>query len=116
VVWSPPVGDCALLPIVEPAEGGDELCSVAPPEVSALPDGGMVADLDASGDVVFAVGGLVGGDEFSVAMAGVYVVRAWCVIQRYEVINCAVLNSLKRRIEFFPSLNLCARSTVCLSG
>jgi hypothetical protein len=48
------------LPIVEPADGGDELCSLAPPEVSALPDGGMVADLDASGDVVFAVGGLVG--------------------------------------------------------
>ena len=58
------------LPIVEPAEGGDELCSVAPPEVSALPDGGTVADLDASGDVVFAVGGWVGGDEFSVAIAG----------------------------------------------
>jgi hypothetical protein len=31
----------------------------------------MVADLDASGDVVFAVGGFVGCDELSVAMAGV---------------------------------------------
>jgi hypothetical protein len=61
VVW-PTLGElCApILPIVEPADGGDELCSLAPPEVSALPDGGMVADLDASGDVVFAVGGLVG--------------------------------------------------------
>ena len=38
--------------------------------MSALPDGGTVADLDASGDVVFAVGGWVGGDEFSVAIAG----------------------------------------------
>jgi hypothetical protein len=28
--------------------------------VSALPDGGMVADLDASGDVVLAVGGFAG--------------------------------------------------------
>ena len=56
-----PLGElCApILPIVEPADGGDELCSLAPPEVSALPDGGMVADLDASGDVVFAVGGCV---------------------------------------------------------
>jgi hypothetical protein len=48
------------LPIVEPADWGDELCSLAPPEVSALPDCGIVADLDASGDVVLAVGGLVG--------------------------------------------------------
>jgi hypothetical protein len=46
------------LPIVEPADGGDELCSAAPPEVSALPDSGLVADLDASGDVVLAAGGL----------------------------------------------------------
>ena len=38
--------------------------------MSALPDGGTVADLDASGDTVFAVGGWVGGDEFSVARAG----------------------------------------------
>jgi hypothetical protein len=51
---SPPI-----LSIVEPADGGDELCSAAPPEVSALPDGGTVADLDASGDVVLAVGGCV---------------------------------------------------------
>jgi len=56
VGWTPPLG-CALLPIVEPAEGGDELCSVAPPDVSALPDGGIVADLDTSGEVVLAVGG-----------------------------------------------------------
>jgi len=60
-----------ILLLVDPAEGGDELCSVAPPEVSALPDGGMVADLDASGGTVFAVGGLVGGNESSVAIAGV---------------------------------------------
>ena len=58
-----------ILLLVDPAEGGDELCSVAPPEVSALPDGGMVADLDASGGTVFAVGGLVGGNESSVAVA-----------------------------------------------
>jgi hypothetical protein len=45
--------------MVEPADGGDELCSVAPPEVSAFPDGGTVADLDDSGDVVLAVGGCV---------------------------------------------------------
>jgi hypothetical protein len=57
------------LPIVDPA-GGDELCSVAPPEVSGLPDGGTVADLDASGDTVFAVGG-VDGDEVSAAKTGV---------------------------------------------
>ena len=61
LVW-PLLGElCApILPIVEPADGGDELCSLAPPEVSALPDGGTVADLDASGDVVLVVGGLVG--------------------------------------------------------
>src|SRR5215831_6503094 len=46
--------------MVEPDDGGEELCSLAPPEVSALPDGGTVADLDASGDVVLVVGGLVG--------------------------------------------------------
>jgi len=55
------------LPIVEPADGGDELCSVAPPEVSALPDGGTVAALEASGDVVLAVGGRV---DVSAAKAG----------------------------------------------
>ena len=33
---------------------------MAPPEVSALPDGGTVADLEASGDVVLAVGGFAG--------------------------------------------------------
>jgi hypothetical protein len=60
VVWAPLGELCVpILPIVEPAEGGDELCSVAPPEVSALPDGGVVADLDASGDAVLAVGGCV---------------------------------------------------------
>jgi hypothetical protein len=48
-----------ILPIVDPADGGDELCSVAPPEVSALPDGGTVADLDASGGTLFSVGGVV---------------------------------------------------------
>jgi hypothetical protein len=48
------------LPTVDPDDGGDELCSLAPPEVSALPEGGIVADLDASGDVVLAVGGFVG--------------------------------------------------------
>jgi hypothetical protein len=46
--------------MVEPDDGGEELCSLAPPEVSALPDGGTVAELDASGDVVLVVGGLVG--------------------------------------------------------
>jgi hypothetical protein len=76
------------LPIVEPAEGGDELCSVAPPEVSALPDGGTVADLDASGDVVFAVGGWVGGDEFSVAIAGANpMASAVTVIARRRVMS-----------------------------
>ena len=43
---------------------------MGPPEVSALPDCGMVAALEASGGTVFAVGGLVGGNEFS-AIAGV---------------------------------------------
>jgi hypothetical protein len=38
--------------------------------LSALPDCGIVADLDASGDVVFAVGGFVGCNELSVAIAG----------------------------------------------
>jgi hypothetical protein len=60
VVWSPLGGVCELvLPAVDPAAGGDELCSVAPPEVSALPDGGTVADLEASGGVVLVVGGWV---------------------------------------------------------
>jgi hypothetical protein len=48
-----------ILPLVEPADGGDELCSVAPPEVSAPPDGGVVADLDASGGTLLSVGGVV---------------------------------------------------------
>ena len=47
--WPPLGALCApILPIVEPADGGEELCSVAPPEVSALPDGGTVADLEVS--------------------------------------------------------------------
>jgi hypothetical protein len=60
VLWSDDGGELfsPILPIVEPAEGGDELCSVAPPEVSALPDCGIVA-VDASGGTVFAVGGLM---------------------------------------------------------
>ena len=33
---------------------------MAPPDVSALPEGGTVADLDASGDVVLAAGGFAG--------------------------------------------------------
>ena len=33
---------------------------MAPPEVSALPEGGTLADLDASGGVALAAGGLVG--------------------------------------------------------
>ena len=77
-----------ILPIVEPAEGGDELCSVAPPEVSALPDCGMVADLDASGDTVLTVGGLVGGEELSVAIAGANpMARAVTVIARRRVMS-----------------------------
>jgi hypothetical protein len=61
---------CSPILPVEPADGGDELCSAAPPEVSALPDGGTVAALDASGDTVFAVGG-VDGDDVSAAKTGV---------------------------------------------
>ena len=53
---------------------GDELCSLAPPEVSALPEGGTVADLDASGDVVFAVGGFVGVSAANRASAYL----SWC--------------------------------------
>jgi hypothetical protein len=49
----------SILPFVDPAAGGDELCLVAPPEVSVLPDGGVVADLDASGGTLFSVGGAV---------------------------------------------------------
>jgi hypothetical protein len=76
------------MPIVEPAEGGDELCSVAPPDVSALPDCGMVADLEASGVVVLAVGGFVGCDEFSVAIAGVKpIANAVTVIARRRVMS-----------------------------
>jgi hypothetical protein len=80
--------------MVEPAEGGEELCSVAPPEVSALPDGGMVADLDASGDTVSAVGGLV-GDEVSPAITGVNpMASAVTVIARRRVMP-----------SFFPVAN-----------
>jgi hypothetical protein len=43
-----------ILPIFDPADGGDSLCSVAPPEVSGLP--------------VFAVGG-VDSDEGSAETA-----------------------------------------------
>ena len=76
------------MPIVEPADGGEELCSAAPPEVSARPDGGIVADLDASGDVVLAVGGFVGCDEFSVAIAGANpMASAVAVIARRRVMS-----------------------------
>jgi hypothetical protein len=90
VFWSYDGGELfsPILPIVEPADGGDELCSVAPPEVSALPDYGMVADLDASGDTVLAVGGLVVGDELSVAIAGANpMARAVTVIARRRVMS-----------------------------
>ena len=77
-----------ILLLVDPAEGGDELCSVAPPEVSALPDCGMVADLDASGGTVFAVGGFEGGNEFSVAITGVNpMASAVTVIARRRVMT-----------------------------
>jgi hypothetical protein len=80
-----------ILPIVEPANGGDELCSVAPPEVSALPDGGVVADLDASGDTVFAVGG-VDGDEGSAARTGANpMASAVAVIARRRVMSSSFL-------------------------
>ena len=56
--------------------------------MSALPDGGTVADLDASGDTVFAVGGWVGGDELSVAMAGANpIASAVTVIARRRVMS-----------------------------
>ena len=90
MLWSDDGGELfsPILPFVEPAEGGDELCSVAPPEVSALPDCGMVADLDASGDTVLAVGGLVGGDELSVAIAGANpMASAVTVIARRRVMS-----------------------------
>jgi len=53
-----------------------------------LPDGGIVADLDASGDVVLAVGGFVGCDEFSVAIAGANpMASAVAVIARRRVMS-----------------------------
>jgi hypothetical protein len=58
-----------ILPIVDPADGGDELCSVAPPEVSALPDEGLVAALDAPGGTLLSVGGVV-CEEVSAAKTG----------------------------------------------
>jgi hypothetical protein len=68
---------------------------VAPPEVSALPDCGMVADLDASGGTVFAVGGFEGGNEFSVAITGVNpMASAVTVIARRRVMT-----------SFFPVAN-----------
>jgi hypothetical protein len=102
LVWSGvslilPLGDSAdgadepcspILP-VELADGGDELCSVAPPDVSALPDGGTVASLDASGDTVFAVGG-VDGDEVSAAKTGVS-----------PVASAATVNARRRVMSWF---------------
>jgi hypothetical protein len=77
---------------VEPAEGGDEFCSAAPPEVSALPDCGIVADLNASGDVVFAVGGFDGCNELSVAIAGTNPkAMAITVITRRRVMSSSFL-------------------------
>jgi formate-dependent phosphoribosylglycinamide formyltransferase (GAR transformylase) len=90
VLWSYDDGDELFSPILPSltADGGDELCSVAAPEVSAVPDCGMVADLDASGDTVFAVGGLVGGDEFSVATAGTTpMASAMVVVARRRVMS-----------------------------
>jgi hypothetical protein len=90
-VWPPLVGLCApILPIVEPADGGDELCSVAPPEVSALPEGGTVADLEASGDVVLAVGGCV---DVSAAKTGAIPMEsAKAVNARRRVITSSFLS------------------------
>jgi hypothetical protein len=90
VVWPPLVEPCApILPIVEPADGGDKFCSVAPPEVSVLPDGGTVADLDASGDVVLAVGGWV---DVSAAKTGTIPMdSAKAVIARTRVMSGSFL-------------------------
>jgi hypothetical protein len=62
---------------------------LAPAEVSALPDGGTVADLDASGDVVFAVGGCVG---VSAAKTGAIPMdRAKAVNARRRVMSASFL-------------------------
>ena len=42
---------------VDWAWGGEELCSLAPPDVSAEPDGGIVADFETSGVALCPVGG-----------------------------------------------------------
>lgn len=84
-----------ILPIVDPADRGDELCSVAPPEVSALPDGGMVAALEASGGTVLSVGGAV-GEDVSAAKTGVSpMANATAVHARRRVMSC-VLSLLPR--------------------
>ena len=84
-----------ILPIVDPADGGDELCSVAPPEVSALPDGGMVAALEASGGTLLSVGGAV-GEDVSAAKTGVSpMANATAVHARRRVMSC-VLSLLPR--------------------
>jgi hypothetical protein len=55
----------------------------------------MVADLDASGGTVFAVGGFEGGNEFSVAITGVNpMASAVTVIARRRVMT-----------SFFPVAN-----------
>jgi hypothetical protein len=77
------------LPIVEPDDGGEELCSLAPPDVSALPVGGMVADLDASGDVALVVGGCV---DVSAAKIGVAPMTNTAIaIAKRRVISCTFL-------------------------
>jgi hypothetical protein len=56
VDWSAPPEEGAiaslstLLALAAPEAGGAELCSAAPPEVSALPDDGWCADLEVSCD------------------------------------------------------------------
>jgi hypothetical protein len=79
--------------MVEPADGGDELCSAAPPEVSGLPAGGIVAALDASGDTVPAVGG-VDDDEVSAARAGANPVASAAIViatRRFIVLLLSLL-------------------------
>jgi hypothetical protein len=97
-----------ILPFVDPADGGDELCSVAPPEVSALPDGGVVADLDASGDVVLAAGGCV---DVSAAKTGAIPMEsAIAVNARRRVISSSFLCLI--RITWTPN----ASKWVCFHG
>jgi len=97
------------LPIVEPADEATSFALWHRAEVSALPDGGTVADLDASGDVVFAVGGLVGVSAAKTGAIPMESAKAANARRRVILLSWSQPNSPKTErfeVDSFPSNTL----------